>query len=66
MGLTLEDAGMARPSLGVRVPLADLAPGMAGRRRGTGEDDIVMTGFEAAIGTGASVGAGACDCQVRT
>jgi hypothetical protein len=35
---TLGDGGMASPSLGVRVPLLDLAPGMAGRRRGAGEE----------------------------
>lgn len=41
-GLTLGDGGIARPSRGVRVPLLERAPGMAGRRRGAGDDMMGM------------------------
>ena len=37
----------------------DLAPGIAGRRRGTG-DDMIGMGFEGASSVGASFGVGAC------
>lgn len=36
-GFAFGEGGMARPSLGVRAPPPGLEPGMAGRRRGTGE-----------------------------
>jgi hypothetical protein len=54
-GLTAGDGGMARPSLGVRVPLAERAPGMAGRRRGTGED-MIGIGLDVVIWGVLSVG----------
>jgi hypothetical protein len=40
MGLTFGDGGMARPSLGVRVPVPLLCrpPGNGGRSKGAGED----------------------------
>lgn len=37
-GLTDGEGGIARPSLGVRVPLFCLLPGIGGRSRGAGED----------------------------
>jgi hypothetical protein len=37
-GFTLGDGGMASPSRGVRAPLEERAPGMAGRSSGTGLD----------------------------
>jgi hypothetical protein len=37
-GFTFGEGGMASPSRGVRAPLEERAPGMAGRRRGTGLD----------------------------
>lgn len=52
-GLALGDGGIARPSLGVRAP-PFLAPGMAGRRRGTGEGPELCVGRE--------IGVGAADC----
>jgi hypothetical protein len=37
IGLTFGEGGMARPNLGVRVPLLCRPPAIVGRRRGTGE-----------------------------
>jgi hypothetical protein len=37
-GLTLGEGGMARPNLGVLVPLFCRLPGMGGRSKGAGED----------------------------
>ena len=36
---------MARPRRGVRVPLLERAPGIAGRRRGTGDADMMGIGL---------------------
>lgn len=47
-GLALGDGGIASPRRGARPP--GLEPGMAGRRRGTG-DDIVGAGLEARWGS---------------
>jgi hypothetical protein len=43
---------MASPNLGVRVPLFDLAPGMAGRRSGMGDEPCAGTEVERANGGG--------------
>lgn len=48
------DGGMARPSLGVRAP-PGREPGIAGRRRGAGED-IMGTLFGVEGGTEAGAG----------
>ena len=48
-GFAAGDAGIERPSRGVRAPLADLAPpGRAGRRSGA-EGDMIGTGLGVAI-----------------
>lgn len=49
--LALGDGGIASPSLGVRPPPL-LAPGMAGRRRGTGEGPELCVGREIGVRVG--------------
>lgn len=45
-GFWLGEGGMASPSRGVRAPeVFRFAPGIGGRRRGTGDD--IMLGFSA-------------------
>lgn len=56
-GLWAGEAGMARPSLGIRLPdCARPAPGTGGRRNGTGE---AMMGVAAAAAATTSLGGGA-------
>jgi hypothetical protein len=43
-GRAFGDGGIARPSLGVRVPLALREPGMGGLRRGAGADMVLFRG----------------------
>lgn len=45
-GLWLGDAGIARPSFGIRVPLLFRPPGIGGRSKGAG-DAIVLGCWEA-------------------
>lgn len=52
-GLTFGEGGMARPNLGVRVPLVCRLPGIGGRNSGAGEDilgwnweSMKLDGFE--------------------
>lgn len=53
-GLAFGDGGMASPRRGGPRPL--LAPGMAGRRRGTGAGPALEVGREMGVGAGATAG----------
>lgn len=56
-GFTFGDGGIAMPRRGVRVPDEDRAPGIAGRRRGAGEEEsIVGAGWDTADATGVGTG----------
>lgn len=63
-GFAFGEGGIARPSLGVRAPPPDLPPGMAGRRRGTGE---FIMGTEPGVDrAGEGMFGGACRKRVST